>query len=195
MATDKPRWPHAQAWDVGSTLAWHLRDFCVPDRILICGSLRRGKPMVGDVEILYVPRSILIPAQDFFAAAAKCSAVDGALEAMIASGVLARRKNVNGSEMWGEKNKMGMHLASGIPVDFFAATMGNWANYLVCRTGGAVNNMMIATAAQKRGWKWNPYGEGFSRVSPAGTEVRRVKSEAEVFEFVGMKYLAPEDRK
>lgn len=47
--------------------------------------------------------------------------------------------------MWGEKNKLAVHVRTGIPVDFFAATEANWWNYLVCRTGGEQNNIAIAS--------------------------------------------------
>lgn len=67
----------------------------------------------------------------------------------------------------------------------------SWWNYLVCRTGPADSNTRICMAAQNRGWKWNPYGSGFSR----GDEIRAMESEAEVFDFVGLPYEQPEARK
>jgi DNA polymerase/3'-5' exonuclease PolX len=89
------------------------------------------------------------------------------------------------------------HVASGIPVDLFATTEACWHNYLVCRTGPAESNIRIAAAAKARGWKWNPYGEGFSRGGPlAGPEeARALRSEREVFEFVGLPYTEPEERR
>ena len=83
------------------------------------------------------------------------------------------------------------HVPSGIPVDLFATTEACWFNYLVCRTGGADNNLAICFAAQRAGWKWTPYGPGFTRGSG---EVHLVRSEREVFEFVGLPYLEPEQR-
>jgi DNA polymerase/3'-5' exonuclease PolX len=83
------------------------------------------------------------------------------------------------------------HVASGIPADLFAATRENWWNYLVCRTGPADSNMRICMGAQARGWKWNPYGAGFS--DPEGN-VRVMDSERAVFDFVGLPYREPEAR-
>jgi DNA polymerase/3'-5' exonuclease PolX len=116
---------------------------------------------------------------------------DETIAALEKSGTLERRKNVNGSEMYGPKNKLMRHRASGMPVDLFAATPENWWNYLVCRTGPADSNRRICMAAQDRGWEWNPYGAGFSRDS----ETRAMESEAEVFAFVGLPYAQPEDRR
>jgi DNA polymerase/3'-5' exonuclease PolX len=110
---------------------------------------------------------------------------------LLQSGRLAKRTNVNGSEMWGHKNKLAVHVASGIPVDLFSARLGNWFNYLVCRTGGAESNMRIASAAQAKGWKWNPYGVGFT--NETGSDVF-VNSERDAFELVGLKYLEPWER-
>lgn len=96
--------------------------------------------------------------------------------------------------MWGAQNKLARHVASGVPIDFFTTTAANFWNYLVCRTGGARTNVAICNAAIKKGWKWNPYGEGFSRAAGLGREVHAVASEREVFEFVGLDYLEPGDR-
>lgn len=120
--------------------------------------------------------------------------VDAILDRFIAEGILAKRKNVNGSEMWGEKNKLAVHVATGIPVDFFATTEESWFNYLVCRTGGAENNRQIAVAANIKGWTWNPYGSGFSRQSGLGKELHPVKRERDVFDFVGLPYREPWQR-
>ena len=50
--------------------------------------------------------------------------------------------------------------------------------------------MRIARAAKERGWKWNPYGVGFSR----GQEVRRMGSEEDVFRFAGLAFMEAEGR-
>jgi len=91
-------------------------------------------------------------------------------------------------------------VPSGIPVDLFATTEECWYNYLVCRTGGKETNLAICRAANAKGWSWTPYGPGFTchpgEVSPEEyTEQHLVHSEREVFEFVGLPYLEPRDRR
>lgn len=115
---------------------------------------------------------------------------------LLGRGVLSKRPSVTGVFSWGLKNKLALHRG-GIPVDLFTASATNWFSYLVCRTGPAESNIRIATAAQVRGWKWNPYGAGFSRGGPlAGErEVHAVESEEDVFAFVGLPYFQPEERK
>lgn len=170
-----------------------MRDWLAPccERIEIAGSIRRRKPSVGDIEILYIPkfgeRAVtpeLFPRRH--------NLVDLELDNWFHAGLIAKRANVKGQFAWGEKNKLGVHVAIGIPVDFFAATEANWFNYLVCRTGGAKNNMQIATAAQQLGGKWNPYGEGFTDEA-----FRRfvVRCERDVYDHVSLPYREPWERK
>lgn len=183
----KVKFPRDAALAVARELCVSLTDRC--ERLICAGSLRRRNSMVGDVELVFVPK-LVTRAVDFFSAES-VSLVDEELERMLRVGILRKRTNVNGSEMWGQKNKLALHVASGIPVDFFAAVEANWFNYLVCRTGGASSNAAVAYAAQHRGWKWNPYGEGFTNC--AG-ELVRVTCERDVFEFVGLPYLEPWER-
>jgi DNA polymerase/3'-5' exonuclease PolX len=184
------RYPWPQAWIVAEEICDRLRAGC--SRIVIAGSLRRRRPDVGDIEILYIPVIYTAPdPKDLFAVQTVNSA-DIRIRAMEAGGILDRRLNFLGRQAYGPKNKLVRHIASGIPVDLFAATEENWFNYLVCRTGPADLNTRICMAAKEKGWKWNPYGAGYSN---AAGEIQRMDSEAAVFSFVGMEYLEPERRK
>ena len=183
----KQKYPRSEALKIAKLVCVSLADSC--ERLIVAGSLRRRKLEVGDVEIVYIPKMVTM-AVDFFTATS-VSQVDLVLDRMIRDGVLAKRTNVKGSEIWGGKNKLAVHPASGIPVDFFAATEANWFNYLVCRTGGAENNRKIAMAAQAKRWKWNPYGEGFTRQD--GSRVSS-SSERDVFALAGLPYKEPWER-
>lgn len=186
---EKPRFPNAVGMKVAAELCAALKPVC--ERIIVAGSLRRRKPTVGDVELLYIGKTEVRQDPTDMFASITIDLADEAIAALEKSGGLERRKNVNGSEMYGPKNKLMRHRASGLPVDLFAATTENWWNYLVCRTGPADSNTRICIAAQQRGWKWNPYGAGFSRDG----ETRAMESEAEVFAFVGLPYAQPEERR
>lgn len=198
--TEKKRYPRADAIAVVRELLPHLRPVCLPERVIVAGSLRRLKPTVGDIELLYIPEMKQIPSGDFFSRPITTPATDMILERLIESRVIARRLNTAGHATWGPKNKLAVHLASGIPIDFFAATETNWYNYLVCRTGGAENNRAIATAAQARAWKWNPYDAGFTPVLSDGEtrdpdrEPYVVTSERAVFDFLSLPYREPHER-
>lgn len=166
-------------------------------RIAYAGSLRRRKLSVGDIEVVFAP-TVGANLLDLFAA----SNVDAELELMLADGTIAKRRNVKGSFAWGPENKLAVHTASGIPIDFFATTEAHWHGYMVCRTGGMQNNIIVATKARERGWKWNPYNGQLTRLArprdedgqPEDRQTHPIHSEQELYEFVGMQYLEPWQR-
>jgi DNA polymerase/3'-5' exonuclease PolX len=180
----KQKFPRADAIAVAKELCDALRPYC--DRLIVAGSLRRRKQEVGDVEILFVPRTAQVSVDLF--ETEEVSLVDHVLHQMIREGVLAMRLNVSGASTWGPKNRLALHKASAIPVDFFCATPANWFNLLVCRTGSAESNVSVASAALRKNWKWHPYREGFT--NEHGLTVP-VTSERDVFEYVGMPYREP----
>jgi DNA polymerase (family 10) len=188
MNPEKPRFPRDVGMRVAAELCAALKSVC--ERLVVAGSLRRRKPTVGDVEILYIGKTETCQDPEDMFGRITFNLADEVIAELEKRGVLERRKNLNGSTMYGVKNKLMRHAATGLPVDFFSATPDNWWNYLVCRTGPAESNTRICMAAQERGWKWNPYGEGFSR----GGETRAMASEEEVFAFVGLPYAKPEER-
>jgi DNA polymerase/3'-5' exonuclease PolX len=174
--------------------------------VKVAGSLRRKRPEVGDIELVYVPRRGPVPSGLFME---EGNRVDWMLGDLIARGVIAPRPNRNGQVMWGEKNKLAVHRTSGIPIDFFATTIPAFWNYLVCRTGSAETNQRIAQNAQERGLKWHPYHAGFEVLDftrAAGAlkdlpvklthtgQILRVSREEDVFLLAGLDYLPPEQR-
>lgn len=194
----KPKFPRADALAVARELVAVFTP--ATSRLVIAGSLRRRKAMVGDVEVLFIPRfSMVDSVPDLLGnvASVKVSQTDESLQYLLDSGVLDFRLNELGRRMWGERNKLAIHKASGIPVDLFSATDENWWNYLVCRTGSAVTNTRICNAAIERHWHWCPYDAGFRRGGHSWETARArhaVKSEREVFEFVGLEYQEPWER-
>ena len=187
--SEKKRFPLSRAEEIGRDLAFAIQPWC--EIVEVAGSIRRRKPTVGDIEIVYVP-SFTMEKDGFFDTKRKCL-VDGVIQNLVCRGIIAPRQHENGAGMsWGEKNKLAVHLASGIPVDFFATKAECWPNYLVCRTGGAINNTRIAAAGKRLGLKWHPYGIGFEHLGNG--EWRVVKSEADVYRIVNLPYLPPEKR-
>jgi DNA polymerase/3'-5' exonuclease PolX len=183
--------PAALALEVARKFVRFLKPHC--EKIIVAGSLRRRKPMVRDIEILFVPKhEIETDPSDLFGAQHQINVTERAIAALIEIGVLDKRPKSDGSFTWGPENKLGLHWPSGIAVDLFTTTKENWFNYLVCRTGSSENNIRICEAAIARGWKWNPYGSGFSRENP--DERRIVTSEEEVFAFVSLPYKEPWER-
>jgi DNA polymerase/3'-5' exonuclease PolX len=198
LTTEKQTFPRSVALDVARKFVRLLKPRC--ERLVVAGSLRRRrKQEVSDVEILFVPKFIQdVDPNDLFGVKIRVNAAEQAISALLTAGIVAKRPKSDGSFTWGESNKLAIHLDTGMPVDLFTATTENWFNYLVCRTGPADLNVRICNAAIERGWKWNPYGEGFTRKpcgrGPGWHDVARMDSERAVFEFIGLDYLEPWER-
>jgi DNA polymerase/3'-5' exonuclease PolX len=184
----KTKYPRALALKVAAELCRELKPVCA--RLIVAGSLRRRKELVGDVEILFVP--MFKEVADGLFDTKQENQAERVIESWLKRGVLMQRVGVAGATSWGAKNKLAVHAASKVPVDLFTATEANWFNYLTCRTGGAESNVEVASAAQAKGWKWNPYGEGFTdqhgRIVP-------VTSEADVFRLVGLNWKEAWERR
>lgn len=189
--SDKQKYPRDLALAATREILAHL----VTERVIVAGSLRRRKKEVGDIEILYIPKKDYqhdVEASDLFQPRARVrNLTDHSIVEMIKAGTIRPRENVLGRTTWGDKNKLAVHVASGIPVDLFATTESAWFNYLVCRTGSAENNIRISAAAQAKGWGWHPYALGFT--NERGQPVH-VRSEEDVFRLVGLPYLQPWER-
>lgn len=150
------------------------------ERVMIAGSIRRQKPDPGDIELLVIPKY-------------DCGVIDmldRKVAELISQEVVALRLNKLGRPVYGLKNKLLVHLSSEVGVDIFSTDEECWPVALVVRTGGKETNMRIATAALQRGYRFHAYGSGFT--TPDSELVCR--SERDVFEFVGLPYLPPEQR-
>ncbi|GAI81254.1 unnamed protein product, partial [marine sediment metagenome] len=133
----------------------------------------------GDVELLAIPKYI-----------GWGDALDLTIRGLIDSGVLDYRRNTRGSKVYGPKNKLLIHLPSGIGVDVFSTTEDEWPVALFVRTGGKTTNKRIATAALRKGYRFRAYGDGFD--TPDGHI--HCSTEREVFEAVNLPYLPPWER-
>lgn len=194
LAAKKIKHPAALAWKAANEMVEVLTPCCEPGRIVVAGSLRRGKPQVGDIEIVFVPKfETRAAAGDMFGSEVVNWAARHLL-LMLDADAIAYRWNKRGHTTWGEQIKLAVHVETNVPVDFFTSTEESWWNYLVCRTGPAESNLRIATAARALGWKWEPYSSGFMNLGDPN-ERKVVRSEREVFEFVGLPYEEPEGRR
>lgn len=190
VPTEKRKWERELALSVADGLSEFLRPHCEPDRICFAGSLRRGKALVGDVEILYVPKigAVQKPGEMF---ESEGSLADRMIEELLLCRKIEKRWNKNGIFTWGAANKLATHRATGVPVDFFATTKEFWWMSLVIRTGPADLNIRLAQSARARGLALNAYA-AFTELSTGNVVVP--KSEREVFELAGVPWAEPEER-
>ena len=163
-----------------------LSPYC--DRIAIAGSVRRLKPEVNDVELLYVPR--IIEDRDLFGEPLRgVDFIEEHILQLIVVGYFAYWLNKNGQRTFGPSNKFLVHQVSGVKVDLFTATLENCGMALVVRTGPKEFNIRMMQRFRELGKKGHAYGG----VEVNGTEVN-CPDELTVFDLLEWPYLQPSER-
>lgn len=186
----KTKYPRQLAIEVAKSIQPYLEPVTQPNRLMCCGSLRRGKPEVSDLELLFVPRTETVP--DGLFDTKVVDMTDRVFDKLLADGIIAKRPNVNGHFSFGPRNKLCLHVATGFPVDFFSVLDRNWFVAMVIRTGPKELNIRLCEAAAKRKLNLHAYGSGFT--DREGNEIP-VNSERELFERCGLPYMEPQDRR
>jgi DNA polymerase/3'-5' exonuclease PolX len=183
----KTKFPHAEALAVAEEIQAMIAPAC--KRICIAGSLRRLKSEVGDIELLFVP--VLSERPDGLFDSRIVDVCNEVVGGLLTDGVLAKRPNVNGHFTWGERNKLAIHVPSGIPVDLFGTNEDRWWVSLVIRTGSKETNLALTTGANKKGASLMAYGQG---VRWSDGTITPATSEEHVFEMCGVPYQPPHKR-
>jgi DNA polymerase/3'-5' exonuclease PolX len=193
--TQKPKVPYAEAIKLAEMWKDRLAPFT--QKIMIAGSLRRRRPFVGDIELVFVP-TLVLPAKDLFDSVFGTQSpklqdlADQMLNQELEKGRLKKRIGKDGHTAWGPSNKLAYDPETTIPMDLFATTMENFPMLLAIRTGGKQSNIDLACAAQRRGWKLKPYEGGYEHRRTG--EFHLCPDEEDVFRFVGIQYAPPTHR-
>lgn len=132
--------------------------------VQICGSLRRGTPRVGDVDM--VVNKVL-------------------------SDVVKVLEVAHGAELMSnmEKSKKAAHvLIEDVQFDLYYADPEEWGAMVLFLTGSKLFNILMRVKAKEQGYKLNQYGlwHGVERI--AG------RTEEQMFYALGMDYWTPESR-
>lgn len=92
------------------------------------------------------------------------------------------------------KEKMMCFIATktGIPVDIYVATDDTWATLFLIRTGSREHNIKLAQRAQELGMKLRASGDG---IEDASGKLLKVETEGEIFSYLQLPYVRPEERK
>ncbi len=149
------------------------------ERIEIAGSIRRRKPDVGDIELLCIPRYV-----------GGVDQLDREIGALVVQRILGFRRNKLGSRVYGPKNKLMVHLPSGMAVDLFSSTESNWGMALFVRTGPKEWNIRAMARFRELGMRGHAYG-GISNSD--GSEFD-CPDEESVFRYLQWAYVPPERR-
>lgn len=164
------------------------------ERVEIAGSIRRGKHVVKDIDLVCIPRmasseSLLgetneISKTDFY------RAVCGQLWQIKAEGP----KLIRGIGH--------ISTAAGISVDIFLATPETFPTVLLIRTGSMEHNIWLANRAKGCGGRLHADGSGlelagqYDPIAQRSVNMRivRPQSEEEIFKSLGIAYQEPGER-
>lgn len=186
--SNKAKFYAEDCWVIARALVAQLTPFC--EKIEVAGSLRRQKQMVSDIEIVYVPKFGTRQVDMFSKEQTDLCAVE--IDHLVVQKVIAKRPAKNGVFTWGDLNKLGVHVQTGIPVDFFCEPdILDWPRTLAIRTGPKEFNVKLMASAPKVGLIPHAYGPAL--FSALGVRVIP-KNERHFIELCGMKYLLPRDR-
>lgn len=175
-----------------------LADSCT--RIAIAGSIRRGEPMVKDIELVCVPafKPLPSPKSDFIVLPNQ-NALDYMCEKLRQDGIIQPRMNAHmNPQSWGSQQKWACYR--GVNLDIYAVLPGfSWGRELLIRTGPGDANAVLVT----RDGVINQHGH--RGVCPAPYEFRQrelwcgsvhvpTAEEIDVFAALGLPYIAPHMR-
>lgn len=172
--------PWAQARSVAGALVHYLAPACT--RIEIAGSLRRMRPMVGDIELVAIPKMDI----DLFGNPLETSHIDSILDGKPVEFHKRGRKYWQFSFDGTSGNRYVVDL-------FLQPDPRTWPVNFLLRTGSAEFSHRMVTAKSQGGYKPDGYEVRKARVWQAGKALE-LAEEAEIFELWGMAYVEPRDR-
>jgi DNA polymerase/3'-5' exonuclease PolX len=197
--------PLARAKVIATEIISVLSGAC--SRIAVAGSVRREKGMVGDIEIVCIPRFYTVQQQGLFGDAMPASShseLDGLCSGLFANGKLQHRSNKDGRRAgWGRANKFGLYSPDDgsppVPLDIFAVYPGEgeqWGVAMLIRTGPAEFNKTLVSRQNQGGVlpaNWQIKVSDYT-LRNAEDEILPTPKEADVFCALGIPYILPAQR-
>lgn len=179
--------PLAQAASLAAEVVALLRPAC--QRIEVAGSIRRRRPLVGDIEIVCQPRCEARAGGLFAELTESVNLLDERVAALLRDGALRRGLDASGRPAWGSRYHR--ILYDGVQVDLFAVLApAQWGVIYLLRTGPAAFNKRLVTVRHKGGWlpEWLKMRAG---VLWLGDDLVSTPEEEDVFYTLGQPYVEP----
>lgn len=182
------QWSAEKALSVANTLKQILSPTC--QRIEVAGSLRREKSLVGDIELVIVPKIVATPAAGQLFDTGDHQPLFTLLDDL----AMCRTSNFSRGRCWGNKLRV-LSYAYGnesINIDLFIVTETTWGNQLALRTGPADFSRLLVTHGPQGGAM--PVGfvhkEGAVVREHTGTRME-FREERAFFNFLDLPYWKP----
>jgi len=159
-----------EAWTIGEEFMSYLRTIKGVKQAICCGSLRRGKETIGDIDI----------------------AVCAALSDGLAIAEATAKHPLAASVIQKGESKTSVRTAEGVQIDVRVIPEESFGAALQYFTGSKEHNVKIREMAVKKGLKINEWG--VYRVSGGKEEKIAGETEEGVYAAVGLAWIPPEMR-
>lgn len=185
----------AQAQHYADSIIQWLGDKC--HRVEIAGSIRRGRPICNDIDLVCIPK--VDEEHDMLGAAvSRNNHLFNFMKGYAAQGKATIR---SGGEREGKQMVVELKKCQ---LDLWFADEKTFATRLLCRTGSMEHNIWLADRAKRQGKKWNPYegilygGKWRSALGAdeiyEGGQMIQFASEADLYASLDLPYIEPKDR-
>lgn len=194
----KGKRPYMQAMEDALAFRAMFRPACY-ERWEFAGSIRRGKPEVGDIEHVIIPRWEDRPDPlSMFGLTVPTNLLWLRLEELVSAGTLARHQyethladgSVVGRERWGNSYR-GVDFRD-FNHELFTATADNWGAILLIRTGPAEFSERVVTRIKQGGMYRQQNG---NLIHVRSGDVVPVRDELAFLRFASMDWCEPKERK
>jgi len=142
-----------------------LKHFC--ERTMLCGSYRRGKDLIGDMDVVVIPIH--------------------ALDLVLPPEATALKEQIFANN---KRTSIVLPTPEGdVQCDVYVSTHEEWGAQILTWTGSAAHNIYLRSAAKKLGWLLNQYGLWDSNGNRLDNG-----TEKSIFSKIGWRYLEPNER-
>lgn len=150
----------------------------IAERVEVCGSVRRKRPNVGDLDFVMIPKNK--PILDLFqnvAGMVNTTAVRIVAECATRGWIINK-----------EGEQYISFMSNRVQVDIWFATPETLGSVVMCRTGSVQHNAWLASGALARGGHWHPH-QGLT----LGGKIHAA-TEREIYAALGVDFIPPEAR-
>lgn len=181
------------------------QQLCVPgsapsacERWVVAGSIRRGKPAVGDVEIVAIPATgELVDPLDMFGGRVRANLLWAGVDLLLERGLVRKQVKNDGKTRWGDKYRALVWCDpehGDVPIELWTAALEGWGVQLAIRTGPASLSRELVTRIMRRGRLVVDGGVLRYAGGPNAGLVCACSDERSVFTHAGLTCVGPEGR-
>lgn len=156
-------------------------------KYLICGSIRRQKSTVGDIDIVAVPKSVYALDEESLSDVISKIDPDG--------GKIAKSLGKSGAKRFLNGDLIKRFQYKGISIDLYLADEATFGTLVLIRTGSKEHNIKLTKIARSKGLKLFASGKGLCQVDDKDNVIKIINvNENEILSILLNYVPDPRDR-